>query len=334
MIVEICANSFESAIAAQNGGANRIELCTQLAVGGLTPTHQLIKKVMPELSIPVHVLVRPRKGNFCYSKEELNIMKNDIEFCKSIGCSGVVSGILKSDLTIDLIATKQLIEVANGIDFTFHRAFDCVKDPLKSLKHLIDLKVKRVLSSELKPNAIIGTSSLRREFQIKKIRNDINCKLIRGNVDTRIKKLNDGLYDAIILSYAGIKSLSIEDKIAEIFSTQEIIPSAGQGIISLQCRNDDKNIISILDSANDQKTYLRAHAERNVLKVLEGDCETAVGVHSVIEGDEIILEAELFSLDGKQRFYEKKSSKIENSKSLGEEVGKILKVKSNNSYKK
>ena len=137
-----------------------------------------------------------------------------------------------------------------------------------------------------------------------------------------------------MLSYAGIKSLSIEDKITEIFSTQEIIPSAGQGIISLQCRNDDKNIISILDSVNDQKTYLRACAERNVLKVLEGDCETAAGVHSIIEGDEIILEAELFSLDGKQRFYEKKSSKIENAKSLGEEVGKILKVKSNNSYKR
>jgi hydroxymethylbilane synthase len=187
---------------------------------------------------------------------------------------------------------------------------------------------------DLHPEAIIGTSSYRREFQIKQIRSDLNCKLIRGNVDTRIKKLNDGLYDAIILSYAGIKSLSIEDKITEIFSTQEIIPSAGQGIISLQCRNDDEDIISVLDSINDQKTYLRAHAERNVLKVLGGDCETAVGAHSVIEGDEIILEAELFSLDGKQRFYEKKSSKIENAKSLGEEVGKILKVKSNNSYKK
>ena len=187
---------------------------------------------------------------------------------------------------------------------------------------------------DLKAQAIIGTSSYRREFQIKQIRSDLNCKLIRGNVDTRIKKLNDGLYDAIILSYAGIKSLSIEDKITEIFSTQEIIPSAGQGIISLQCRNDDEDIISVLDSINDQKTYLRAHAERNVLKVLEGDCETAVGAHSVIQGDEIILEAELFSLDGKQRFYEKKSSKIENAKSLGEEVGKILKVKSNNSYKK
>ena len=200
-------------------------------------------------------------------------------------------------------------------------------------REILITKDKKKLK-DLKAQAIIGTSSYRREFQITKIRSDLNCKLIRGNVDTRINKLNDGLYDAIILSYAGIKSLSIEDKITEIFSTQEIIPSAGQGIISLQCRNDDKDIISILDSINDQKTYLRAHAERNVLKVLEGDCETAVGVHSVIEGDEIILEAELFSLDGKQRFYEKKSSKIENTKSLGEEVGKILKVKSNNSYKK
>ena len=200
-------------------------------------------------------------------------------------------------------------------------------------REILITKNKKKLK-DLHPEAIIGTSSYRREFQIKQIRSDLNCKLIRGNVDTRIKKLNDGLYDAIILSYAGIKSLLIEDKITEIFSTQEIIPSAGQGIISLQCRNDDEDIISVLDSINDQKTYLRAHAERNVLKVLEGDCETAVGAHSVIQDDEIILEAELFSLDGKQRFYEKKSSKIENAKSLGEEVGKILKVKSNNSYKK
>ncbi|MDB4811515.1 hydroxymethylbilane synthase [Candidatus Pelagibacter sp.] len=187
---------------------------------------------------------------------------------------------------------------------------------------------------ELKGKALIGTSSYRREFQIKKIRPDLDCKLIRGNVDTRIKKLNDGLYDAIILSYAGIQSLSIENQIAEVFSTQEIIPSAGQGIISLQCRNDDKDVISILDKVNDQKTFLRAAAERNVLKVLEGDCETAVGAHSIIQGDEIVLEAELFSLDGSQRFYEKKSSKIENAEELGKEVGKILKKKSNNSYKK
>ena len=200
-------------------------------------------------------------------------------------------------------------------------------------REILITKDKKKLK-ELKDKAIIGTSSYRREFQIKKIRPDLDCKLIRGNVDTRINKLNEGLYDGIILSYAGIKSLSIEDKIAEIFSTEEIIPSAGQGIISLQCRNDDQEVISILDKINNKETSIRAHTERNVLKVLEGDCETAVGAHAVIEGDEIILEVELFSLDGSDRFYEKKSSKIENAKTLGKEVGQILKTKSNNSYKR
>ncbi|MBD1139218.1 hydroxymethylbilane synthase [Pelagibacterales bacterium SAG-MED46] len=187
---------------------------------------------------------------------------------------------------------------------------------------------------DLKFNSIIGTSSYRREFQIKNIRTDLNCKLIRGNVDTRIKKLNAGLYDAIILSYAGIKYLKMNDQISEIFSVEKIIPSAGQGIISLQCRENDNKTISILKKINHNETFKRANAERNVLKVLEGDCETAVGAHAVIEGDQIILEAELFSLDGKNRFYEKKSSKINNAKELGTEVGKILKLKSNNSYKK
>ena len=193
--------------------------------------------------------------------------------------------------------------------------------------------IKKKLN-ELKSNAIIGTSSLRREFQIKNIRKDLKCKLIRGNVDTRIKKLNDGLYDAIILSYAGIESLKLNNLISEIFSVSNLIPSAGQGIISLQCREDNDDIISILKKINHDETYQKANAERNVLKVLEGDCETAVGAHAIVEENKIILEAELFSLDGKQRFYEKKSSEIENAKELGKEVGQILKKKSNNSYKK
>ena len=155
---------------------------------------------------------------------------------------------------------------------------------------------------ELKTNAIVGTSSYRREFQIKNIRTDINCKLIRGNVDTRIKKLNEGLYDAIILSYAGIKSLKINNQISEIFSVKDIIPSAGQGVISLQCNKNDDEIVSLLKKINDIKTHQRATAERNVLKVLEGDCETAVGAHAIIEENKITLEAELFSLDGTERF--------------------------------
>jgi hydroxymethylbilane synthase len=200
-------------------------------------------------------------------------------------------------------------------------------------REILITKDKKKLK-ELKSNSIIGTSSLRREFQIKNMRSDLNCKIIRGNVDTRIKKLYDGLYDGIILSYAGIKSLEIEDKVTEVFSTSEIIPSAGQGIIALQCRNNDNKIISILEKINDKKTFERAHAERNVLKVLEGDCETAVGVHSFMEDNNIVLEAELFSLDGSQRFYEKKTSKISDAKKLGFKVGEILKKKSNNSYKK
>ena len=187
---------------------------------------------------------------------------------------------------------------------------------------------------ELDLKSVVGTSSYRREFQIKKIRPDINCKLIRGNVDTRLKKLNEGQYDAIILSLAGIKYLKLENEISEIFSTEEIIPSAGQGIIALQCRKNDDRIISFLQKINHDETYKRAHAERNILKVLEGDCETAIGAHSVIEKNNIIIEAELFSLDGSKRFYEKKIGKIEKFREIGNEIGQILKTKSDNSYKK
>ena len=187
---------------------------------------------------------------------------------------------------------------------------------------------------ELKKNSIIGTSSFRREFQIKRIRKDLNFKIIRGNVDTRLRKLKDGLYDAIILSYAGLKSLMIKDKVSETFSTSSLIPSAGQGIIALQCRKNDKDIISLLEKINDKKTFFQAQAERSVLKVLDGDCQTAVGAHATIQGDNLTIEAELFSLDGIERFYEKRSSKVKEAKILGEEVGEILKTKSKNSYKK
>ena len=231
----------------------------------------------------------------------------------------------KIDIAVHALKDMPVVETKDLITDTFLER----NDPREILITKDNKKIK-----ELKSKATIGTSSYRREFQIKKIRSDINCKLIRGNVDTRIKKLKDGLYDAIILSYAGIKSLNIDYAISQVFSVEEIIPSAGQGIIALQCRQNDNEIISILDKINHKETYQRAHAERSILKVLDGDCETAVGAHAKVEGNKIILEAELFSLDGKQRFYEKKFSKIENAKILGKEVGEILKTKSNNSYKK
>ena len=200
-------------------------------------------------------------------------------------------------------------------------------------REILITKNKKKLK-DLDQKSIVGTSSYRREFQIKKIRQDLNCKLIRGNVDTRIRKLNDGMYDAIILSYAGIKFLKFENEISEIFSAEEIIPSAGQGVIALQCRENDDDTISILNKINHEETHKRAHLEKNILKVLDGDCETAIGAHSVVDGDKIIVEAELFSLDGKQRFYEKKVGNLNEFKEIGKEIGILLKTKSNNSYKR
>ena len=231
----------------------------------------------------------------------------------------------KIDIAVHALKDLPAIETNGLVSDTFLKR----NDPREILITIDKKKLK-----DLKSNAIVGTSSFRRELQIKHIRGDLNCKLIRGNVDTRVKKLNDGLYDAIILSYAGIKSLKMSDQVSEIFSVEDLIPSAGQGTICLQCREDDQDIISILKKTNHYETYQRACAERNVLKVLEGDCETAIGVHAVVQGGEIILEAELFSLDGKQRFYEKKSTKIEMAKDLGYEIGHLLKTKSNNTYKK
>ena len=187
---------------------------------------------------------------------------------------------------------------------------------------------------ELKSNPTIGTSSYRREFQVKRKRSDINCKLIRGNVDTRLKKLYEDEYDAIILSYAGLKSLSIKDNVSEVFSVTDFIPSAGQGVIALQCRVNDDRIISILKQVNHKNTFYRALAERNVLKVLEGSCETAVGVHAQIQDEQLILEAELFSLDGSKRYYSKEVSTVKDAKEIGKKLGEILKKKSDNSYKK
>ena len=161
MLIEICANSYQSALNAQNAGADRIELCTELSVGGVTPSLGLLKKVAQEISIPVHVLIRPRSGDFCYSDEEFEQMKTDIEICKKLGFQGIVSGVLNSDNTIDIIRTKELIELSNPLSFTFHRAFDCVSNPKESLEQLIKLGVDRILSSGQEEKALKGISLLK-----------------------------------------------------------------------------------------------------------------------------------------------------------------------------
>jgi hydroxymethylbilane synthase len=280
-----------------------------------------------------------------------------LEFASHFGFEDVI--IKKITTTGDVIQDKRLSEaggkglfskkieeelINEKIDLAVHALKDMPSNETKGLitncflerndpREILISKDNKPIK-DLAPESVVGTSSFRREFQLKKIRGDLNYKLIRGNVDTRIKKLKDNLYDAIILSYAGIQSLNLKENISQTFSTSEIIPSAGQGVVALQCRENDKELINLLGKVNHQPTHSCVLAERNVLKVLEGDCETAVGVIANIDRDTINIEAELFSLDGKKRFYHKASKNLSSAYELGKEVGEILKKESKNSYKR
>ena len=246
---------------------------------------------------------------------------------KGLFCKAIEQELLEKKIDIAVHALKDMpAEETKGL------LTNCFLERNNPREILISKDNKNL--KNLEPGSIIGTSSFRREFQIQRIRKDLKYKLIRGNVETRIKKLNDGLYDAIILSYAGINSLGLTEKISQTFSTSEIIPSTGQGVVALQCRNDDEVIIELLKGINHIQTQNCVTEERNVLKILEGDCETAVGVFADIDKDKINLEAELFSLDGRERFYLKSSKEISRAKELGIEAGNKLKKDSNNCYKK
>ena len=237
---------------------------------------------------------------------------------------------------------NELIE--NKIDIAVHALKDMPSIETYGLKTNYFLKrnsPKEILISngnikfkDLKPSAVVGTSSYRREYQLKNKRSDLTYKLIRGNVDTRIKKLEQGNYDAIILSKAGVEALNLNNKITEEFSTEELIPCAGQGIIAIQCRDDDVVIKELLEIVNDSESRILANTEREVLKILEGDCDTAIGVFSYIEGNNVSLITELFSVDGKQRYFIKDTKNIDLAKKLARELGEALKLKSKGSYKR
>ena len=159
-IVEICLEDIESAIAAQCGGADRIELCDNLTVGGTTPSLGMIQQVRQQLQIDLQVLVRPRGGDFCYTDLEFGVMKADVEAAKSAGADGIVTGILNTDGTIDVQRTQELIRLALPIPVTFHRAFDHTPNPLSALETLAGYGISRILSSGQASSAYEGLSLL------------------------------------------------------------------------------------------------------------------------------------------------------------------------------
>ncbi len=160
MIIEVCANSVQSALNAQDAGADRIELCSELGVGGITPSYAVLQKIREQVHIPVKVLIRPRSGDFTYSAEEFEIMKEDIILCREFGFDGIVSGILTPESHPDLKRTAVLQEVAGPLTFTFHRAFDWAKNPLMTLRQLEDIGINEILTSGQQANVWKGRELL------------------------------------------------------------------------------------------------------------------------------------------------------------------------------
>ncbi len=162
IILEACVDSPESAITAANSGAERIELCTGLSEGGLTPSMGIIKETLKCVKINLNILLRPRGGDFYYSNKEFEVIKEDLLTVKTLGCNGVVIGILNPDATIDTCRTSELIELARPMDITFHRAFDMTSCPLKALDDLLSLGIDRILTSGQSASAIKGSKLIKK----------------------------------------------------------------------------------------------------------------------------------------------------------------------------
>ena len=267
---------------------------------------------------------------------EIKIIKTDGDIFKEkkiyeIGGKGVFSKQIEEEL------------LGSKIDLAVHSLKDL---PSKMTDGLcVDAVVKRndprdaFLSNksksffELNSKSKVGTSSFRRKAQLNILRKDIEIIYMRGNIDTRIKKLENKEFDAIILSLAGLKMLNLENKVKEIFSYKQMLPAIGQGAIALQCRKDDNKTLDILKMINHQETFYCIQAERAVLETIGGDCDTAIGGLAKLENNKIFLKSELFSNDGTKRFVAEGFGNLTEAKEIGYKIGQELLKKAGSNFK-
>jgi copper homeostasis protein len=202
MILEVCCNSLDSALAAQRAGAHRIEFCTGFALGGLTPSIGLLKEYVKLISVPTRVLIRPRGGDFSYTSAEFKSMLEDIAQCKKLGFEGVVSGVLQPDGRLDSTRTAALVAAAAGMKFTFHRAFDWVLDPQNTLLELSKIGVHSLLTSGSASKAEEGLDQLK---ALKEMRTTVEIMPGSG--------LN--VQNALVFKKAGFKAIHMSGVAAE-----------------------------------------------------------------------------------------------------------------------
>ena len=237
-IIEVCAASVQSALNAQRAGAHRIELCGGLEIGGITPSAATIIKTKALLDIEVFVLIRPRGGDFCYSRLEMETIKDDIIFCKKNNIDGVVIGMLEKDGTINSSQLKQLVDLAYPMQVTFHRAFDRAADPLVALEKIIDAGVHRILTSGQKATAFEGRFLLRE----------------------LVKKSNNRI---TILAGAGINRDNILN-IAKVSKTSEFHLS-GKSLVKSPMSNQDTTVQFSQDGISENDYF---ETNLNTIKVI------------------------------------------------------------------
>jgi copper homeostasis protein len=160
VLIEVCVDSVASAVAAERGGAQRVELCSDLLEGGITPSLGLLEAVRSRISIPLHSIIRPRGGDFCYSDDELRIMQRDIEVAKSAGVDGVVFGLLKASGDVDILRTRKFVQLSRPLPVTFHRAFDVSADLRGSLEAVCETGVDRILTSGGEQHSLRGIETI------------------------------------------------------------------------------------------------------------------------------------------------------------------------------
>lgn len=220
------------------------------------------------------------------------------------------------------------------VDFAVHSLKDIPSDlsdsltvasiPKRARPNDVLVNDKRQKLKDLPPGSIIGTSSLRRAIQLMKIRPDINVKPIRGNVETRIKKVINGKYDAIVLAEAGLTRIGMSDVIVERFSVRKFVPAPGQGAMAIVCRTDNRSIADMLRQIEDPISRAEVMAERALIKKVEGGCRFPLGAVAITDNSRITLYASVFSADGKQNIKVKRIGKADNPEKLGDKVADML----------
>lgn len=203
-VLECCVDSVASAVNAVSGGALRLELCGNLVIGGTTPSPYLFKEVQKHTDIPVNVLIRPRFGDFCYTEDELEIMRQEIRMFRELGANAVVIGVLRTDGSLDVEAMKTLIEAAGDMKITLHRAFDVCRDPFEALKEAISLGVDTILTSGQKGSCLEGRDTLKRLVEMAEGKVEI---LVGAGVDARAIR--------ILAPETGAKSFHMSGKITK-----------------------------------------------------------------------------------------------------------------------